>query len=290
MKLKGKMNKIFVAITAVSALTACMKDGPTYQMSGVFVDSFEYKNDTDLFKDDADNGCYIDHNLLLQAKNEAGVVTDPTGVLPVSYIEYYNKHMDANLYGGFVLSRQVWQRPEKQEDTDTENPKAGDVQEPEQNEPGKYSAYGKTGANSSKTFMFFLDNGRENMGKHDIVFSGSGVGSFNVTGIKVNNSVATVLAITGESGTEFNLTGDYTLTATGYLNGQKTGSADFLLAGKGRGKVAGTDSLVTSWQSFDLSKLGSIQYIDFSLNTPEGVTMQKTFCMDDFTGNVAISY
>lgn len=288
MKLRAKMNKIFIAIIAVSVFTACMKDGPSYQMSGVFVDSFEYKNDSDLFKDDADNGCYVDHNLLLQAKNEAGIVTDPTGILPVSYIEYYNKHMGVNLYGGFVLSRQVWQRPESQEDT--EKPKEGEVEKPEQKEPGRYSVYGKTGANSSRTFMFFLDNGRDNMGKHDIVFSGTEVGTFSVTGIKVNNTAATVLAITGDSGKEFKLTGDYTLTATGYLNGQKTASADFLLAGKGRGKIVGTDSLVTSWQSFDLSKLGSVQYIDFSLNTPEGVSMQKTFCMDDFTGNVAISY
>lgn len=284
MKLTAKMNKIFIAILAVSVFTACMKDGPAYQMSGVFSDSYEYLNSDDIFKGDAD------YFLFYEIKDQSGTVTDPTGILPVNYIEYYNKHMETNLFGGFVLSRQVWQRPESQEKPETEKPKAEGGQEQEQKAPGIYSVYGKSGANNSKTFLFFLDNGRETRAKHDISFKAGNVGTFTVTGANINNSAATILAITGESGTEFNLTGDYTLTATGYLNGKKTASADFLLAGKGRGKVAGTDSLVTSWKPFDLSKLGSIEHIDFTLSTPAGVTMQRTFCMDDFTGNVSISY
>lgn len=283
MKLKEKMKKFIMVFAAVSIFTACMKDGPTYSMSGVFSDAFEYSNADELFKDGAE------YFFFYQNKDQAGNVTDPTGILPVSHIEYYNKHKDGYLFGGLVLSRQTWERTETPESSDPDTPKPS-ANENTPSVPGPYSVYGKTGATNSRTFMFLLDSGRENMAKHDINFVGASVGTFAPTVVMVNNSAAIVRAITGESGKEFNLTGDYTLTATGYLDSKKTGSADFLLAGKGRGKVPGTDSLVTGWKTFDISKLGNIQYVDFSLSTPEGISVQKSVCLDNFTGNIAIQY
>ena len=75
----------------------------------------------------------------------------------------------------------------------------------------------------------------------------------------------------------------FTLTITGYNGREKTASVDFLLA---NGK-----DIVKTWQQVDLSKLGTVTSMQFSLSstdgyTWEGVTYMNTpayFCLDRLT-------
>ena len=72
----------------------------------------------------------------------------------------------------------------------------------------------------------------------------------------------------------------FTLTITGYNDAVKTGSVDFLLAD-------GFD-IVKTWQQVDLSKLGKVTRIQFTLNSTDGYEYKGTyyyntpayFCLD----------
>ncbi len=70
------------------------------------------------------------------------------------------------------------------------------------------------------------------------------------------------------------------LTATGYLSGQKTGSVDFMLAEF----KDGTLKVVTDWTWVDLSDLGEVDEVYFTVDgTDQGVYGLNTaayFCMD----------
>ena len=114
-----------------------------------------------------------------------------------------------------------------------------------------------------------------------------------------------------------------TLTATGYLNGVETGSADILLAGP-EGSIdkdeesdestgsaeksgsadedgaeeetpeeetpASSGDIMNEWTRFDLSELGNIEYITFSLSFSDKsqTEIPEYFCMDNFVANVHI--
>ncbi len=99
---------------------------------------------------------------------------------------------------------------------------------------------------------------------------------------------------------------EVTLTATGYLNGAETGSAEILLAGpagslddddeddsesKSGQDSAETPDIMNKWTKFDLSKLGYIEYITFSLSfSDESQTeIPEYFCMDSFVANIHIA-
>lgn len=116
---------------------------------------------------------------------------------------------------------------------------------------------------------------------------------------------------------------EVTLTATGYLNGVETGSADILLAGP-EGSIdkdeesdestgsaeksgsadedgaeketpeeetpASSGDIMSEWTRFDLSELGNIEYITFSLSFSDKsqTEIPEYFCMDNFAANVHI--
>lgn len=70
----------------------------------------------------------------------------------------------------------------------------------------------------------------------------------------------------------------FLLTATGYLNKEKTGTAEFYLAQNGE--------IVNDWRYFDLSALGSVDEIHFTLTSSDsgqwGMNTPAYFCMDNF--------
>ena len=52
---------------------------------------------------------------------------------------------------------------------------------------------------------------------------------------------------------------------------------------------ADKDSIVTSWTTFTLDKLGSVDKVDFELqSSKEGIP--SSFCMDNFTAQVHLKY
>ena len=126
----------------------------------------------------------------------------------------------------------------------------------------------------------------DNMPEHEMGFnfvqSASATGVCIMSECLVNNTVATAQAIEKN----FELGDRMTLKATGYLNGTKTDSAEIMLAER----VSGRDSIVSKWTTFDLSKLGSVDKVDFELNIPEGKDIPATVCIDDVIASVSVQY
>lgn len=81
-----------------------------------------------------------------------------------------------------------------------------------------------------------------------------------------------------------------TLTATGYLGGSVTGSAEIALADYTLYDKVGAqkDSIVSRWTSFDLSKLGQVDKVKFDIAVPEGKNVSKYFCLDGLTADIVV--
>lgn len=116
-----------------------------------------------------------------------------------------------------------------------------------------------------------------------------------VTGCYVTNNLwayqnmlygdATATAFGGPSGNDPDW---FKLTATGKnANGQTVGTADFYLADY-RFSNNNEDYVLNTWEWFDLSVLGEVATISFSLSSSKndsyGMVTPAYFCMDDFNG------
>lgn len=285
------MKKIILILASVPLIvTSCMK-GTNYEGSFYFTDTGIYNNSSEIFKD----GATV---YLFPAPSDGS----RESVFAVgNTLAYFSCSTSSSLMGGFALSKQEWEKPEtgSEEGDDTEGGTADESSATITETPGEYCVYGKS-KESSKTpsAPFFYFRQTNIMPEHDMLFIPFESGTCTLIGMYVCNSASTVRAIRGENVDEnvFNLNGDYTLTATGYLDGKVTGTATFLLAGKGKSKVTEggvvKDSLVTEWSAFDLSKLGSVDYIDFdlALSDPADNLPYTDFCMDNFTAQIHISY
>lgn len=118
------------------------------------------------------------------------------------------------------------------------------------------------------------------MPEHDVQFLATNNGTCTMNACLVNNTgyVAYKVAQCFEAGDRL------TLKATGYLDGAKTGEASISLADFSAQK----DSIVTSWTYFDLSPLGTVEYVDFEvISTKEDVPAY--FCLDGMFANIALS-
>jgi hypothetical protein len=82
----------------------------------------------------------------------------------------------------------------------------------------------------------------------------------------------------------FHLGDRLTLKAVGYLDGKMGPSVEMLLADYSAQK----DSVVTVWTPFELSKLGTVDRIDFELLSTKEIPLY--FCMDNMTATVSLSY
>ena len=118
------------------------------------------------------------------------------------------------------------------------------------------------------------------MPAHDIEFLLKENGTCQVYQCFVNNTsyVAYKVAKT------FQPSDRLTLTATGYLKGNKTGDVSINLADFSAQK----DSIVSTWTSFDLSRLGAVDYIDFNVTSTKK-EVPAYFCMDYLVASVTVS-
>lgn len=272
---------------ALLAMTSCIDSGSSFTADYVFQDTGEYENASEIFKDGKD------YYLFPLSSGSA------YGAFAIgNTIAYFSTGGENMLSGGFALSRQSWKEATQEEGTDTGDGSDSGSSTPA--EPGEYSVYCKDETSTVNTFLYFRQSGY--MAEHDIAFLPTDIGTCTPAGMYVCNSAATVRAILGEnvSGDVFNLNGKITLTATGYLNGEVTGTTEpFILAGKGLGKPdeetsAQRDSIVTSWSTMDLSKLGTVDYIDLDLESsdPADASLLQNFdvCIDNFTAQIHLSY
>lgn len=140
------------------------------------------------------------------------------------------------------------------------------------------------GQKIANTYLVFEQT--ENMPDNEIGFnfaqSASASGICIMSSCFVNNTVAAAQAIDKNF-----VVGDrMTLKATGYLAGKKTDSAEIMLAER----LAGKDSIMYTWTNFDLSKLGSVDKVDFELVIPEGKDIPATVCIDDVIASITIQF
>lgn len=148
----------------------------------------------------------------------------------------------------------------------------------------EYRANTKVSKNKINTYIVFHQTDR--MPEHDMKFtfeaSGDATGMCVMTSCLVNNTVAVADAVVKQF-----VPGDkLILKASGYLDGKQTGTAEIVLAEKASPK----DSIISKWTKFDLSKLGTIDNVDFEIIIPEGKEIPQTVCIDEVVANVSLTY
>lgn len=118
----------------------------------------------------------------------------------------------------------------------------------------------------------------------DIIFNTGE--TYNAVGVYVTNHPWAYYDVTvGEgSASKLDQEGDYfKIIATGMLNGSKTNTAEFMLAEVKDGEL----NAVKDWEWFDLSALGEVDEIYFTLDGSDqssyGLNTASYFCMDLFT-------
>lgn len=138
------------------------------------------------------------------------------------------------------------------------------------------------GLNGTSTYAVFHDNPDKSMmpEKH-VTFLQSQYGTCTMAGVYVNNTIEVVKAVREH----FTLGDRLTLKAVGYLNNAKTGEAQFVLADYSAQK----NSLVVKWTPFDLDKLGSVDQVQFSLESTKQ-EVPAYVCMDSMVAYIAVEY
>ncbi len=133
------------------------------------------------------------------------------------------------------------------------------------------------GVNNSATYAVAYYSAY--MGTQPTLIEANG-NAFTPTGCYVTNSAYAYLSmLNGDAySKQFDATDWFLLTATGLLNGEVTTTAEFYLAKEG--------VIVNDWQWFDLSSLGQVDEIHFTLSSSDtgqwGMNTPAYFCMDNF--------
>ena len=246
------IKKLLLFFVAAVMAVSCLGDG-SYSESRTIVATFEFASDyNEIFGSDS---LYVDTDYRI------GIGWD--------YLVFYQKVNEStkDFEGGMMLSHLAY-------------PTSGIVEGLANN---KYRANAKTAKNAN-TYLVFEETG--SMPASDIGFnftqSANSIGSCIMTSCVVNNTVATAEAIDKNF-----VNGDrMLLRATGYLDGKKTDSAEVTLAER----LSDRDSIVYTWTTFDLSKLGSIDKIDFELLIPQGRNIPATVCIDNVIASISTQY
>lgn len=217
----------------------------------------------------------------------------PTGIgwYHLAFCHKLSEDENPAFLGGFILSK-MFTRTEpivadlpSEDNPSEDNPSTEPAEDtPTQTEELEFSPYRvyTPEQKMSNTYAVFCDNGDEEMmPESDVIFLSKEYGTCTLYGCHVANTEEVVKSIvnTFEKG-------DYLkLIAKGYLDGELTEEVEIKLAEYSADK----DSIVTSWTTFTLDKLGSVDKVDFELqSSKEGIP--SSFCMDNFTVQVHLKY
>lgn len=245
------MKRIFVFLAAMISLVSCFSDEPMNSQSYTLTSTFEYTN----VKFDSDS-TFFD-------------TTYGEGLGWYDLVFNHKVDIDYGLFhGGFRLSCL----------------KASD----EEGADGTWrvvlgeSGTGAAGMASSANYLVWYSNpDQTRMPEHDIRFANKAYGTCTPAGFYINNTASVAAAVKEK----FTLGDRLTLKATGWLGTEKTGEAEIALADFSAEK----DSVVTAWTAFDLSGLGSVEYIDLEMvSTKEGIP--GYFCMDNMIASINLKY
>lgn len=246
------IKKLLLFVCAAAVAVSCLGDGG-YTESRTIVATYEFTGDySEIFGSDS---LYVDTDYRI------GIGWD--------YLVFYQKVNESthDFEGGMMLSHLAY-------------PKSGVVEGLPNN---KYRVNAKT-VTTANTYLVFEETG--SMPATDIGFnfqqSANSTGSCIMKSCSVNNTVAVAKAVE-----ENFVAGDrMLLRATGYLDGKKTDSAEIMLAER----LSDRDSIVYTWTTFDLSKLGSIDKVDFELVIPQGRNIPATVCLDNVIASISTQY
>lgn len=268
------MRRIFFIISIVFMAVSCFSDGPSYESAYDLDADFEYTfNYSTTFNSDS---------LWFDKETGAGI-----GYGDLAFFHKLNADKSA-VVGGFIASYQEMPKSssDSSEDSESETEDTDTPTDPVALEEvvNTYRAYVKNPSTLRNTYLVFRDS--DDMPDHDIFFLVKEYGTCVMDKCYVTNTleVAEAVAANFEKGDKL------VLKATGFLDGQKTGtSAEFTLAEFSSHK----DSIVSKWTPFDLSALGSVEYVDFEmqiLSDKEDIDIPKYFCIDNVMADVSISY
>lgn len=246
------IKKLLLFFVVAFMTVSCLSDGG-YTESRPILATFEYNMDYS-------EVCGPD-SLYVDTQYQVGVGWE--------YLVFFQKvdKTTGDFEGGLILSHLKY-------------PKSGVVEGLSNN---KYRVYDKT-QTLANTYLVFeqTDKMPDNEMGFNFVQSSTSSGTCIMKSCFVNNTVAVAQAVEQNF-----VVGDrMTLKATGYLNGTKTDSAEIMLAER----VSGRDSIVSKWTTFDLSKLGSVDKVDFELIIPEGKDVPATVCIDEVLTSVTVQY
>jgi hypothetical protein len=171
---------------------------------------------------------------------------------------------DSVFYGGFCLSA-------KKDSLNTDKTDISD-----------YSSAGTdAGYLDSNVYAVYIQNSIPEYGWR-IFLSGFDVGTCYMTGFMIDNTSKTIKAIEDNPLED----GDYlTVTVTGYLNETQGESVTVDLVKN----TSMTRTVVTGWTEVDLSSLGLVDALSFSVETNRS-DFPKSFCMDNLTSKVHVEY
>ena len=202
-------------------------------------------------------------------KDSVYVLSEGSGFAYGQYpIVFTQKYLDGKFQGGFLMSCLKGEGNGKLD----EAAKGNDL----------YRVHSKSGADGTKGYAVFYNNPVESMMyPHDIEFGYKDAGSFTPYSCYVNNTTYVARAIK-----ENFVDGDkLVLKATGHRHDGSTAAASIVLAEYTEAK----DSVMYNWTKFDLSTLGSVDYVDFELNSTNS-SVPAYFCIDGLLAGVQIEY
>ena len=255
------MKKILIYIIALISLTSCL-DGVGYSTSYHVLATFEYEASDVKYR--ADSTYYSSADAYGMGWN---------------YLCFSHKvNMDGDFLGGFRLSQLEGQiKPEKGEDATDDRLESLlplDMTWRVHSAPSKnsYMVFWQGASMPDLHIMFFLPTNIS--------------GSCTVKSCFVCNTAK----VAAEVKEKFERDDKLTLTATGYLDKKKTGSAEIALADYTQNDKSGSpkDSIVSTWTAFDLSKLGAVDEVRFEMTGTKSVS--HYFCLDDFLASISIEY
>ena len=240
------MKKIALLISAVLFAVSCTIEGG-YNESYNLVSTFEYTGVeySDTFGADS---------LYFDEKGKAGI----------QWNDLVFKHKiadDGTFQGGFILS---YLKP------------AGFKTPSPDHVVSDYRAAGEPLSWENTYAVYQMNMEPSAMPDRDIQFVTKEYGTCTVSHCWVNNTETVYNAAKS-----FQNGDKLVLTATGYLNGIVTGTAEI--------NLALPDTTIYNWTKFNLEKLGTVDAVDFELYASRW-DIPTCFCMDEFVATIQVEY
>ncbi len=159
-----------------------------------------------------------------------------------------------------------------------------------------FTIFGNAAARGSSVCAVYYQNDEQGtMPDHTITFFNAKYGTCTPSYCMINNTQQTVYDALSEKSTSKFEPGDWLkLTITGYLSREyvtgleNTGSIEYYLV-DWRGMKDEPDSVLSTWKTLSLSKLGDIEHLDFNIETNKE-NLIKTVCFDNFVSSVYLKY